>query len=126
VVAMLGDKGAAKRSRCRCAICSKGRPLSTQRNYPVILIEWVDASRLADSWIDLSDVPEPYPHKCVSVGFLISENENGKIIIPTIADIEHPENRHTYGGMLIPRSAIISEYRVDGLSEKIPIVLSDA
>lgn len=77
-----------------------------------MLIEWVDASRLSDSWMDFSDIPDAYPHKCVSVGFLVSENENGKILVPTIGDIEHPENQHTYGGMLIPTSAIISQRRL--------------
>jgi hypothetical protein len=82
------------------------------KSYPLVLIEWIDASRLSDSWMDLSDIPEAYPHKCVSVGFVISENKTGKIVVPTIGDVEHPDNRHTYGGMLIPKSAIISERRL--------------
>lgn len=77
--------------------------------YKLVLIEWVDASRLSDGWMDIDDIPEPYPHKCISVGFILSENKHGKVIIPTIADIEHRDNSHTYGGMLIPLSAIISE-----------------
>ncbi len=81
--------------------------------HPLVVIEWVDASRLSSSWIDYSDIPEPYPHKCLSVGFLISENASGKILVPTIADVEHPDNRHTCGGMLIPRSAIPSERRLE-------------
>jgi hypothetical protein len=36
--------------------------------YQLVLIEWLDASRLSDGWMDLSDIPDPYPHKCVSVG----------------------------------------------------------
>jgi hypothetical protein len=80
--------------------------------YPLVIIEWTDASRLANGWIDLAEVPDAYLHKCVSVGFLVSENKLGKILVPTIGDIEHPENRHTYGGMLIPKSAIISERRL--------------
>lgn len=77
--------------------------------YKLVMIEWADASRLSDSWMDLAAIPDAYLHKCVSVGFVVSENEAGKIIVPTIADIEHPANGHTYGGMLIPRGAIISE-----------------
>ncbi len=80
--------------------------------YPLVMIEWTDASRLSNSWMDLADIPDPYLHKAVSVGFLIAENENGKIIVPTVADFEHPDNRHTYGGMLIPKSAILSERRL--------------
>ncbi len=80
--------------------------------YPLVLIEWVDASRLSDGWIDLAAVPEPYPHRCVTVGFLLSENKRGKILVPTVGDVEHRANSHTYGGMMIPASAIISERRL--------------
>lgn len=80
--------------------------------YVLMLVEWVDASRLSDGWIDLSAVPEPYPHKCITVGFLVAENEQGKILVPTIGDIEHTANAHTYGGMMIPASAIISARRL--------------
>ena len=77
--------------------------------YDLVIIEWIDASRLSDSWMDMSAIPEACIHKCVSVGFVLSSNKQGKIIVPTIADVEHPENSHTYGGMMIPAKAIISE-----------------
>ncbi|MDB5531599.1 MAG: hypothetical protein JWR51_4702 [Devosia sp.] len=75
--------------------------------YDLVLVEWVDACRLNNSWIDVSEVPEPYQHKCVSVGFLFSENEHGLVVVPTIGDTAHPDNSHTYGGMMIPASAVI-------------------
>ena len=78
-------------------------------NLPLVMIEWVDASRLSDGWMDVAAIPDPYPHRCVSVGFLVSENEHAKILIPTIGDTEHPENSHSYGGMMIPVSAVISQ-----------------
>lgn len=77
--------------------------------YRLAIIEWVDASRLTDGWMDLSDIPDPYHHRCISVGFIVSENEQGKVIVPTIGDVSHADNSHTYGGMMIPASAIISE-----------------
>jgi hypothetical protein len=80
--------------------------------HPLVLVEWIDASRLANGWMDLNEIPDPYPHRCVSVGFLVSENGDGKILVPTIGDVEHPENSHTYGGMLIPTSAIIRQRRL--------------
>jgi lipocalin len=80
--------------------------------YDLVLVEWVDASRLNDGWMDLAAIPEPYPHKCVTVGFVISKNERGTILVPTIGDTEHQDNSHTYGGMMIPASAIISERRL--------------
>jgi hypothetical protein len=80
--------------------------------YPLVMVEWEDASRLNDGWMDLAAVPDPYAHRCVTVGFLLSENERGKILVPTIGDVEHAENSHTYGGMMIPISAIIRERRL--------------
>jgi hypothetical protein len=81
-------------------------------NYPLVIIEWTDASRLSDGWMDLNEIPEPYPHRCVTVGFVVACNEHGKILVPTVGDIGHPDNSHTYGGMLIPRVAIISETKL--------------
>jgi hypothetical protein len=78
-------------------------------NEQLLLVEWVDASRLSDGWMDLSAVPDPYPHTCVTVGFLHSRNEHGVILIPTIGDTTHPDNSHAYGGMMIPSHAIVSE-----------------
>lgn len=76
--------------------------------YKLVMVEWVDASRLSDGWMDLSAIPVPYWHRCVSVGFLVADNARGVIVVPTIGDVEHADNRHTYGGMLIPRGAIRS------------------
>ena len=87
-------------------------PAGSSVPYDLLLVEWVDASRLSDGWIDMAAVPDPYPHKCVTVGFLVSKNERGMILVPTIGDVEHAANRHTYGGMMIPSSAIISERRL--------------
>lgn len=62
--------------------------------------------------MDVSAIPEARLHRCISVGFVVSQNEDAKILVPTVADVEHVENRHCYGGMLIPRSAIRRERRI--------------
>ncbi|UFX45334.1 hypothetical protein HAP47_0000930 [Bradyrhizobium sp. 41S5] len=88
------------------------RKAAVGAGHPLVLIEWVDASRLSGGWMDYGDIPDPYLHRCISVGFLVSENAKAKIVVPTIADVEHPDNRHTFGGMMIPKSAILSERRL--------------
>jgi hypothetical protein len=77
--------------------------------YPLMLIEWVDSSRLGEGWVDFNEIGEPDPHACVSVGFLVKENERGKILIPTVADVKNTGNRHTHGGIMIPACSILSE-----------------
>ena len=52
-----------------------------------------------DGWLDLLAIPDPL-HRCVTVGFVVSENSDGKIMVPTIGDVSHVDNSHTYGGIL--------------------------
>ena len=80
--------------------------------YPLMMIEWVDSSRVGEGWIDLNAIKEPSPSRCVSVGFLVRSNKRGKILIPTVADVEHSENRHSHGGIMIPTCSIVSERRL--------------
>ena len=88
--------------------------------YDIFLIEWIDASRLSDGWMDLSAIPVPAPHYCVTVGYLISENKYAKILVPTIGDTEHKDNQHTYGGMMIPKAAIIRETKLRDKKSIVP------
>jgi hypothetical protein len=80
--------------------------------YPLMIIEWIDSSRLGAGWIDFDEISDPDPHRCVSVGFLVKESERGKVLVPTVADLEHPENRHVHGGIMIPTCSIVSERRL--------------
>jgi hypothetical protein len=86
--------------------------LKSLSEYPLMLIEWVDSSRIGDGWVDLDEIKNPDPHRGISVGFLIRANESGKILAPTIADVEHPGNRHTHGGIMIPTCSIIEERKL--------------
>ena len=80
--------------------------------YKLMMIEWVDSSRVGEGWIDLADIPAPDPSRYVSVGFLFSENAKGKIIVPTVADVARGNNRHTHGGIMIPTCSILPERRL--------------
>ncbi len=91
--------------------------MSLLTEYPLMIITWVDSSRLGSGWLDFHEIADPDPHICVSVGFLVKENERGKVLIPTVADIKHPENRHVHGGIMIPACSIISERRLTASSE---------
>lgn len=53
------------------------------KEYELACVEWTDASRLNDEWLDLSDIPPPYLHRCVTVGFVVEENKDG-ILVPTV------------------------------------------
>jgi hypothetical protein len=57
----------------------------------------------------MADIEEPDPHRCVSVGFVVRENKRGKVLMPTLADIDHADNTHAHGGIMVPLVSIISE-----------------
>jgi hypothetical protein len=92
---------------------STPRTVAPEIKFPLVAIEWIDASRLSGGgWIDLKDVPNPYTLRCVSVGYLVADNEHGKTLVPTIGNIEDTYESHTFGGMMIPASAILAERRL--------------
>ncbi|MGH7746977.1 MAG: hypothetical protein ACREQ5_19810, partial [Candidatus Dormibacteria bacterium] len=94
---------------------TRGDAMSTAASLPydLVLVEWVDASRLAEGWLDLDAIPAPYPHRCVTVGFVVGRNDHALIVLPTIGDVDHEPNRHGYGGMMIPKSAVLAETRLE-------------
>lgn len=77
--------------------------------FPLVLIEWVDSSRLGDAWRALDEIDEDEPHYCVSVGFLIKDNRDAKILAPNLADVRSEDNRQAFGGIMIPTRAIIRQ-----------------
>ena len=80
--------------------------------YPLVMIEWVDSSRIGAGWIDPLDIAAPDPSRCVSIGFLVSENQKGKFLIPTVANLEGSHGCPTHGGITIPWWSILSERRL--------------
>jgi hypothetical protein len=100
-------------AKLRIASTEHSAPTAANLPYDLVMIEWVDSSRVGEGWIDLAAIGAPDPSRCVSVGFLVRENERGKILVPTIADVEREENRHTHGGIMIPVCSIISERRLN-------------
>lgn len=81
------------------------------------MVEWVDSCRLFSpnvSWRDIADIPDPYDHLCVTVGFVIARNNKGIILCPSVGSVEFPTDRHAFGSMMIPRSAIRTIRYFDG------------
>ena len=73
-------------------------------NCPLVLIEWSDSRQPDPSWQRLSGFESIGICKCVSVGFLISDGAEEKILAPNIADIENEENIQGSGFINIPSS----------------------
>jgi|SRR3954466_8490623 hypothetical protein len=50
----------------------------------LVLIEWVDSGQPIPGWQWLSDLDPRRAHKCVSVGFLVQDDEQTKVLAPNL------------------------------------------
>lgn len=73
----------------------------------LVLIEWVDAYGCSSSWEALED-PFKAPHvmTCRSVGWLVYDGEDRKVLVPHIAKTPPEEADQGCGDMTIPAVAI--------------------
>lgn len=71
----------------------------------MVQIEWVDSKRPNPTWKFLSDMEKEEVCKCVSVGYLIHDNEDIKVLAPNMADIESKEMQ-CCGEITIPTASI--------------------
>jgi hypothetical protein len=51
---------------------------------PLVSIEWVDSGQPIPGWQWLEGMECRRPHKCVSVGFLVQDDEETKVLAPNL------------------------------------------
>lgn len=71
----------------------------------LLLIKWKDSLQPVSAWMHLSDPPELEIAKCVSVGWLISENDDVAMIAQNMADMDKDDPQAS-GFMRIPKVCI--------------------
>jgi hypothetical protein len=73
----------------------------------LVLIEWVDSGQPIPSWQWLSDLDKRRPHRCVSVGFLVQDDEQTKVLAPNLGSSNGDEDWDQASGLFtIPTAAI--------------------
>lgn len=78
----------------------------------LVIIEWVDSRRPDASWRHLGGAKEWQICKCVSVGFLIADDEVRKVLAPNMADIDDASNMQLAGEIVIPTACVLSLKRL--------------
>ncbi|WP_253710339.1 hypothetical protein [Bradyrhizobium sp. WD16] len=74
----------------------------------LVLIEWVDSGQPIPSWQWLSEIGSRRAHKCVSVGFLVQDDENAKVLAPNLgASNGDDEWDQASGLMTIPTASVL-------------------
>ena len=76
-------------------------------NCPLVLIEWEDSRQPIPGWMCLSAFDKAEICKCVSVGFLLDDGLDQKVLAPNMADIEDKHNIQTSGVIHIPAKCVL-------------------
>jgi len=85
----------------------------TKPECPLVIIHWLDSRQPAPSWKRLADIEEPDPVRCVSVGWLLYDEDDSKMLCPNMGDIG--DDAMQGSGMIEIPAACIT--RIDPLIE---------
>jgi hypothetical protein len=74
---------------------------------PLVLVEWLDSGQPIPGWQWLESLERRHPHKCVSVGFLIQDDEQTKVIAPNLGASGRDDEWDQASGLItIPTPAV--------------------
>ena len=72
----------------------------------LVLIEWVDSAQPLSAWCFLDDLPASDVVHCRSVGWLVGNSRDVKILAPNIGDLKGGGSAQGSGFIRIPSKAI--------------------
>lgn len=78
----------------------------------LVLIEWEDSRRPDAEWKHLVGGHEWTQVKCASVGWLMLDNDQIKVLAPNMGDIDDASNMQLSGEIVIPTSCVLSIVRL--------------
>ena len=74
---------------------------------PLVSIEWVDSGQPIPGWQWLEEIERRRPHKCVSVGFLVQDDEETKVLAPNLGSSCGGDDWDQASGLItIPTAAV--------------------
>ncbi len=74
---------------------------------PLVSIEWLDSGQPIPGWQWLEGMERRRPHKCVSVGFLVQDDEETKVLAPNLGSSCGGDEWDQASGLItIPTTAV--------------------
>jgi hypothetical protein len=74
----------------------------------LVIIRWQDSRQPCGQWRYLSSLPDQKPVEVASVGWLVKDTADVKVICQNVGDLENPENAQASGIMTIPTRCVLS------------------
>ncbi len=72
----------------------------------LVLVEWEDSKQPIAAWQFLREIEGGKTCCCISVGYLVSEENGVKVLAPNLADISNEDDTQVSGLITIPDSCI--------------------
>ncbi|SFV37863.1 hypothetical protein [Hyphomicrobium facile] len=79
---------------------------------PLVIIRWLDSRQPCGQWRYLSTLPDVQPVEVASVGWLVKDTADVKVVCQNVGDLEHPEKAQASGIMTIPTRCVLSIERL--------------
>ena len=80
---------------------------------PLVMVEWVDSRQPEPGWRWLSSFKPMAVCDCASVGWLIHDGDDVKVLAPNMADLGDRDDMQASGVIQIPTPAIRRIVRLD-------------
>ena len=74
----------------------------------LVIIRWQDSRQPCGQWRYLSALPEQRPVEVASVGWLVKDTSDVKVLAQNIGDFGSPEHAQASGIMTIPTRCVLS------------------
>jgi hypothetical protein len=93
---------------------------------PLVMVEWEDSAQPIPSWSYLSSFAAPGTVRCVSVGWLIHDNDQMKALAPNLGALDDENSVQVSGVIQIPARCVIKQTRLEEPSATCPASVAKA
>ena len=84
---------------------------------PLVLVEWLDSGQPIPGWQWIEGLERRAPHRCLSVGFLVQDDEHAKVIAPNLGASGGDDEWDQASGLItIPTPAVTKLERLTSSS----------
>jgi hypothetical protein len=82
------------------------------RECALVIIHWLDSRQPCGQWRYLSALPDAKPVEVATVGWLVKDTDDVKVVCQNIGDLGNPEKAQASGIMAIPTRCVLSVERL--------------
>src|SRR5438093_53124 len=79
-----------------------------QADCPLVIIRWQDSRQPSGSWRYLSALPETTAVEVATVGWLLKDTDDVKVVCQNVGDLNNPQYAQASGIMTIPTRCVLS------------------